>query len=123
MWTARCTLHDANGKQRALSTRERVGAGVRVTAVRDLGTGLDTAQPDRRARLPWSPGDKFVSFMLDDDLGVVTIRASGTEPKLKYYLEVRHAEEASARALADQLAAAVLDDVLQPQRFNFAVKE
>lgn len=89
-----------------------------MTAVCDLGTGLDTAQPDQQARLPWSPGDKFICFSLERD-GVVTIRASGTEPKLKFYLEVREDDEADARQLADALAAAVRSDVLQPQRFGF----
>lgn len=68
------------------SGMQEVG-GLAVTAVRDLGTGLDTSQPDGMARLPWSPGDMMITYTLDGG-GTLTCRASGTEPKLKYYLEV-----------------------------------
>ena len=62
-------------------------AGEEVTAVRDLDSGLDTAQAEGRSRLPWQKGDLMITFTLDN-VHTLTIRASGTEPKLKYYLEV-----------------------------------
>ena len=62
-------------------------AGVEVTAVRDLDSGLDTAQAEGRSRLPWHKGDLMMTFTLDN-VHTLTLRASGTEPKLKYYLEV-----------------------------------
>lgn len=62
-------------------------AGVEVTAVRDLDSGLDTAQAEGRSRLPWHKGDLMLTFTLDN-VHTLTLRASGTEPKLKYYLEV-----------------------------------
>ena len=62
-------------------------AGVEVTAVRDLDSGLDTAQAEGRSRLPWQQGDLMLTFTLDN-VHTLTLRASGTEPKLKYYLEV-----------------------------------
>lgn len=31
--------------------------GLKVMAVRDLGTGLDTSQPEGKAVLPWTPGE------------------------------------------------------------------
>lgn len=62
-------------------------AGVEVTAVRDLDSGLDSAQAEGRSRLPWKKGDLMLTFTLDN-VHTITLRASGTEPKLKYYLEV-----------------------------------
>lgn len=62
-------------------------AGVEVTAVRDLDSGLDSAQAEGRSRLPWHKGDLMLTFTLDN-VHTLTLRASGTEPKLKYYLEV-----------------------------------
>jgi phosphomannomutase len=47
---------------------------------------------------------------------VVTLRASGTEPKLKFYLEAWGGGEGGAAALADQLAAAVEAELVQPQQ-------
>jgi phosphoglucomutase len=47
--------------------------------------------------------------------GVLTLRASATEPKLKYYLEVKGADRAAAEALASRLEAAITDELVQPQ--------
>ena len=61
--------------------------GLRVESVRDMGTGADTAMADGRTTLPWSQGDKMITFRFLDN-GFCTIRASGTEPKLKYYIDL-----------------------------------
>jgi len=42
----------------------------------------------------------------------LTLRASGTEPKLKYYLEVRDEDRAVAEAAAEAVAAAVWADLV-----------
>ena len=68
-------------------TTSQALAGVEITAVRDLDSGLDTAQAEGRSRLPWQKGDLMLTFTLDN-VHTLTLRASGTEPKLKYYLEV-----------------------------------
>ncbi|KAF8059165.1 PGM2 [Scenedesmus sp. PABB004] len=96
---------------------EAVG-GVKVTGVRDLGTGLDTTRPDREAALPWTAGDMMLTLYFD--AGVLTLRASATEPKLKYYLEVRGADRAAAEALADALAAAVTAELVRPGETGLA---
>ena len=62
-------------------------AGVEITGVRDLDNGMDTTQAEGRSRLPWQMGDLMLTFTLDN-VHTLTLRASGTEPKLKYYLEV-----------------------------------
>ncbi|GLC44800.1 hypothetical protein PLESTB_001212600 [Pleodorina starrii] len=76
--------------------------GIVVEHVRDLGTGLDTSQPDGRAVLPWQPGDMMITYSLEGGV-TLTLRASGTEPKLKYYLEVRGRDAAETAPLADRL--------------------
>jgi len=84
--------------------------------VRDLGTGLDSLQPDGKAILPWTPGDMMLTLYFEGD-GVLTLRASATEPKLKYYLEVKGlaAERAAAEQLATQLEAAITSELVQPE--------
>ncbi|QDZ19830.1 phosphoglucomutase [Chloropicon primus] len=66
--------------------------GLKVKSVRDMGTGLDTAEESRVTKLPWSKGDKMITFRFHDN-GFCTIRASGTEPKLKYYIDLPTKDE------------------------------
>lgn len=58
-----------------------------ITSIRDLTTGRDTAQPDGLARLPSSKSSQMITFSFDNG-AVVTLRTSGTEPKIKYYAEM-----------------------------------
>ncbi|KAM8711615.1 hypothetical protein ACLKA7_012170 [Drosophila subpalustris] len=58
-----------------------------VKSVRDLTTGLDTAYPDRRSRLPLSPNKQMITFTFNNGM-TITFRASGSEPKLRYYSEL-----------------------------------
>jgi phosphomannomutase len=88
-----------------------------VASIRDLGTGLDTSQPDRKAKLPWKKGDKFISFSLQGGIAL-TLRASGTEPKLKYYLEVQGENQAAAAELAKEVEADVVSTLLQPEKYG-----
>ena len=57
----------------------------KVKDVRDLSTGFDSSQKDERAVLPSSSGHMIT---LTFERSVVSLRASGTEPKLKYYSEI-----------------------------------
>ena len=50
--------------------------GMKVLSIRDLGVGLDTAQPDGKATLPWRDGDMMVTFRLEGGASI-TLRASG----------------------------------------------
>lgn len=64
-----------------------------VTWVRDLGVGLDTKEAGGKAVLHWRAGDMMITLGLTQQQptplrATITMRASGTEPKLKYYLEV-----------------------------------
>jgi len=59
----------------------------RVVHVRDLAkgaAGVDTARSDMTPVLPRAA--QMVTLVLDAGV-VITLRASGTEPKLKYYVE------------------------------------
>lgn len=58
----------------------------KIASIRDLTTGIDTAQPDRKSLLPASKSSQMITFTLENDT-VVTLRTSGTEPKIKYYSE------------------------------------
>ncbi|TIB11874.1 hypothetical protein E3P92_02734 [Wallemia ichthyophaga] len=63
-----------------------------VDNVRDLteGHAFDSNQPDKKPVLPVSAGNMitFYGKAQSGEAFVMTIRTSGTEPKIKYYLEV-----------------------------------
>jgi phosphomannomutase len=120
-------VSDAPAKTAAVFDRLRAAppselAGLRVDWLRDLGTGEDSSQPGGRAALPWRRGDLMISYGLGGGVGVLTLRASGTEPKLKWYLEVLlrspgasgvSASAGPACAVADQLVAAVDEQLVR----------
>lgn len=101
------------------------GGNFRVTRVRDLNSGYDSGEPDRRASLPTSAGSFMVTFFVDDDISF-TIRTSGTEPKIKYYSEIVASlghEQAQMAAIKKrtrnrlaQLVNAAVEVCLSPER-------
>lgn len=58
-----------------------------IAHVRDLTTGYDSAQPDHKAVLPVSASSHMITYTFANGC-VATLRTSGTEPKLKYYVEL-----------------------------------
>lgn len=58
-----------------------------IASVRDLTTGVDTAQPDGCTQLPSSKSGQMITFSFENG-AVITLRTSGTEPKIKYYAEM-----------------------------------
>lgn len=58
-----------------------------IKNIRDLTTGYDDTQPNKKAILPTSKSSQMITFYLDNGC-VITIRTSGTEPKIKYYSEL-----------------------------------
>ncbi|KAL3077297.1 hypothetical protein niasHS_013286 [Heterodera schachtii] len=102
---------------------EKIGQNFDVKFVRDLTTGYDNAQPDDRAILPLSTSSEMVTFTLVDG-SAVTLRASGTEPKVKYYIELRTEPGKEEKDLSsvleqlDQLESDVVDTLLQPTKYG-----
>lgn len=58
-----------------------------ISTVRDLTTGIDTCQSDGKSLLPSSKSSQMVTFTFENG-AVITLRTSGTEPKIKYYAEM-----------------------------------
>lgn len=90
------------------------GDALKITDVRDLGTGYDSSTPDKVATLPSSPSTQMITYTFDDGRGVATLRTSGTEPKLKCYVEVRGDEpRSSLSAYCDVVYETVLREMVQ----------
>lgn len=94
-----------------------------IKYVRDLTTGYDSSQPNNKAVLPLSTTSEMITFTLDNG-NIVTIRGSGTEPKIKYYLELRtkpgkRTEEVdSILKLLDELESDVVQTLLRPDHYG-----
>ncbi|KAK9458493.1 uncharacterized protein V1516DRAFT_644058 [Lipomyces oligophaga] len=79
----------------------------KVTYWRDLTIGYDSATPDHAPLLPVSKTSEMITFNLDGSIDV-TVRGSGTEPKLKVYIEAKSTE---SRERSLEVAKEVWDDL------------
>ncbi|XP_012141602.1 phosphoglucomutase 2 [Megachile rotundata] len=89
-----------------------------ITGVRDLTTGYDNTKPNNKAVLPVSKSSQMITFIFNNGL-VMTLRTSGTEPKIKYYSELcTHSTEQDIKILKntlDEMISAIVTEFLQPE--------
>lgn len=52
-----------------------------------MTVGTDTEQEDGKAKLPSSRSSQMVTLTFENGV-IITLRTSGTEPKIKYYSEI-----------------------------------
>ncbi|XP_055375651.1 glucose 1,6-bisphosphate synthase [Condylostylus longicornis] len=92
-----------------------------IKYIRDLTTGIDTAKSNGKAELPSSSSTQMITFTFENGV-VLTLRTSGTEPKIKYYAEMcAQPEEDDWNKLKLILADVVektVKEMLQPQLNN-----
>ncbi|KAG8738981.1 Phosphoglucomutase-3 [Ceratobasidium sp. 414] len=89
---ARLRSFNASASTDRFSTYPKSIGGLKITGIRDLttGYGFDSSAPapDYTPSLPVSGGHMITFKAADEGTAIVlTIRTSGTEPKIKYYLE------------------------------------
>lgn len=88
-----------------------------IKGVRDLTNGFDSRQPDGKALLPTSSSSQMITFYFENGLDA-TIRTSGTEPKIKYYTELRapptQTDRQQVQATLEEMVQALVDEFLQP---------
>ncbi|KJH40672.1 phosphoglucomutase/phosphomannomutase, alpha/beta/alpha domain II [Dictyocaulus viviparus] len=101
---------------------ERIGSQA-VKTVRDLTIGYDNSQPGNKPILPLSTSSEMITFNLMNG-SIVTLRASGTEPKIKYYIELKtspgkkESDMADVMKELDELEKAVVETLLRPKQFG-----
>lgn len=92
-----------------------------VTRIRDLNKCFDSSKQDHKPDLPCSSSSYMVTFYLDNGI-VLTIRTSGTEPKIKYYAEavgkVGDDDWPSVTKLLDDVICHMVEQLLQPEKNN-----
>ncbi|XP_038055710.1 glucose 1,6-bisphosphate synthase-like [Patiria miniata] len=97
----------------------------KITGIRDLTTGYDNNQPDNKAMLPVSSSSQMITFNFANGC-VATLRASGTEPKIKYYTEIctePSGDPEKAKAELQNLLDNIVDLWLQPEINQLVPKE
>jgi phosphomannomutase len=92
-------------------------AGYKVSSIRDLGEpGYDSTQPDNCPTLPTSASSPLLALRFENGC-VLQMRASGTEPKFKYYIEMRGKAGVEREKVESDLEAMkriVLEELFQP---------
>ncbi|KNC51647.1 phosphoglucomutase [Thecamonas trahens ATCC 50062] len=112
---------DAVRDNEAYARDDFAAAGFDVVRVRDQTTGFDDGETDGKTRLP--VGDPMITWWFANG-AVATVRASGTEPKLKRYVEVKGASSDKAAVVAAQkkLDDAIVSIVLKPEQNGLIAK-
>ncbi|XP_055712010.1 phosphopentomutase [Phlebotomus papatasi] len=96
-----------------------------VKHVRDLTTGFDTSQSDGKAIFPVSRSSQMITFTFKNGT-VVTLRTSGTEPKIKYYAEMcaepNQSDWSGLKKTLSEMVEGIVLELLQPAKYNLIPK-
>lgn len=95
-------------------------AGLTVTSIVDLTTGYDsTNAPSFKPRLPLSSGHMIQFRAGNDEVKIVlTTRTSGTEPKIKYYLEGSGRDRAKVEAILPKVVEELGRDWMEAEKHS-----
>jgi phosphomannomutase len=91
-------------------------AGATITRVTDVTTGYDSGTADKKCELPTTPDSHMIMFSFDNGVSV-TLRTSGTEPKIKFYTELAGGPGQSPEEIGEKLRTfvdTVVEEFLQP---------
>ena len=94
-------------------------APYKIESIRDLGEpGYDSTTPDKKPKLPTSKSSPMMTICFTNGC-VVQLRGSGTEPKFKYYIEMRGKPGVDRESVSKELesmAAVVLEKLVEPAK-------
>lgn len=86
-----------------------------VMHVRDLTAGYDSSCHGGKPTLPVSKSSEMITFTFDNN-AVITLRTSGTEPKIKWYSDLVSKTAAAAEVELAELLETVIRLWLQPEK-------
>ncbi|KAI5248905.1 hypothetical protein E4T43_01112 [Aureobasidium subglaciale] len=81
---------------------------------RDLTIGYDSATPDNKPTLPIDPSSQMISCELEGNVSF-TVRGSGTEPKIKFYIEGGAATSQEAKTAAHEVLEDLMNEWFKPE--------
>jgi phosphomannomutase len=90
--------------------------GQKIVSIQDITMGYDSSSPDLKSSLPLTPDSHMIMFEFENGVSV-TLRTSGTEPKIKFYTEIAGSADQSKDVLRLQLKTfvdALVDEMLDP---------
>jgi phosphomannomutase len=94
--------------------------GQSIVSLQDITMGYDSSTADHKSSLPQTPDSHMIMYEFANGVSV-TLRTSGTEPKIKYYTEIagkpgQHRSElhATLHAFVDSL----VEEMLQPTKYG-----
>ena len=110
------SIFDAVRANQDYKMSEFAAAGHPVARVRDQTTGYDSGESDGKTRLPVTPNGQMITFWFESG-ATATIRGSGTEPKLKRYVEVSGdvGDKGAVVAAQKELDDLVISVLLKPE--------
>ena len=90
-----------------------------IVSIRDLGEpGYDSTTADKKPTLPTSKSSPMMTLRFTNGC-VAQFRASGTEPKFKFYIEMKGAPGVARSVVEEELrdmAEIILEKLLQPSK-------
>jgi phosphomannomutase len=104
------------GSSAHLGTYIDRSGSVAITSIRDITRGVDLNVAPGTASLPATPESEMLMFAFENG-STVTLRTSGTEPKIKYYIEMGGRPGMTHDDVANELAVFaknVVHDLLRP---------
>merc|ERR1719285_199829 len=87
----------------------------KIAHVRDLTTGYDSREADFNATLPTSASSQMITFYFENG-AVLTMRTSGTEPKIKYYTEMIGSSRNDCNEKLNKLVQLMADQFFEPEK-------
>ncbi|KAJ6243390.1 phosphomannomutase 45a [Anaeramoeba flamelloides] len=88
----------------------------KIKSIRDLTTGYDSSKKDNKAVLYVDPNSQMITFTFEND-ATITLRTSGTEPKIKYYIELSEKlSKETVREKLDKLTQMFIETYLEPEK-------
>ncbi len=90
--------------------------GYKIESIRDLMTpGYDSNYADNKPRLPTDSSAHMVTLSFANGC-VATLRTSGTEPKIKYYVELHGPVPAEVQRTLEHMVHGIVQEMLEPEK-------